>query len=181
MKPTAIGSLWIATCLTACASTTDRAVGLEFQAYPAGVVSGLRAERALGVRDLLFARVAWNDTDRRDFGEHDDERGGGPGGGVGWSRFLRADRTGWRYGARVDLWDLEIDWRDRAPAQRSGATEVLVLQPALELGYRWRIPNSAWLVDLTASVGLELNLDTSGEDVGEGPIGLIGLSVVRGI
>jgi len=154
---------------------------LELQAYPAGVLAGVRFERDLGARDLVSARIAWNDTDRRDFGEHDDERGGGRGGGVGWSRFLRADRLGWRYGARVDVWDLEIDWRDRSPTQRSGSTDVWVLQPAVELGHRWRLFDSAWRLDLNASLGVEINLDTRGEDVGEGPIGLIGFSLTRSL
>ena len=158
-------------------SSSAPTFGVELQAYPAGVISGLHAEYPLTERDVLTARLAWNATDRRDFGEHDDERGGGPGGGLGWRRFLGPERSGWLLGGRVDLWSLAIDWEDDAPTARSGTTDVLVLQPSLEAGYRWRLGRSRWCIDLTGSLGVELNLDTDGEDVGEGAIGLLGATL----
>jgi hypothetical protein len=162
-------------------ASSASAFGIELQAYPAGVIAGLHGEYALSERDVLTARLAWNETDRGDFGEHDDEQGGGPGGGIGWRRFLGAGRSGWLFGARVDVWQLEIDWEDDLPAAREGTTDVLVVQPSLEAGYRWRLGDSRWTFDLTGSLGVELNVDTDGEDVGEGPIGLIGATLTYGL
>ena len=156
------------------------AVGIELQAYPAGLITGLHAEHALNERDVISARLAWNATDRGDFGKHDDECGGGPGGGLGWRRFLGVGRRGWLFGGRVDLWALEIDWKDGPPASTEGTSDVLVLQPSLEAGYRWRLGDSRWRFDLTGSFGLEINIDTHGEDVGQGAIGLLGVTLVYG-
>ena len=151
------------------------------QAYPAGVIAGLHAEYALSERDELTARLAWNATDRGDFGEHDDEHGGGPGGGLGWRRFFGPQYTGWLFGGRVDVWALKIDWKDSSPASRQGETDVLVVQPSLEAGYRWRLGDSRWRLDLTGSFGYEINVEVDGEDVGEGPIGLVGVTFTYGL
>lgn len=172
-----------AACAASCSTTdgarrsaTPFAVGFEAQAYPAGVITAARAEFPLGAHDALTARLAWNETDRQDFGEHDDERGGGGGGGIGWRRYFGAQRDGWLVGGRVDLWALEIDWEDESPASE-GRTDVLVLQPSAEAGYAWRLGDSRWRLELTASLGVEINFDTDGEDVGEGVIGLAGFAV----
>ena len=155
-------------------------LGLELQAYPAGVITGLHVQRSLGERDVLTFRAAWNATDRQDFGEHDDESGGGFGGGVGYRRWLESDREGWMWGGRIDLWDLEVDWEDDAPSASKGTTDVLVLQPTIEGGYSFGLGESAWRCDVVAAFGFEINVDSDGEDVGEGPIGLLGVTFVRG-
>lgn len=161
--------------------TSKLALGLEVQGYPAGVIAGVHLQRQLGERDALTFRLAWNETDRRDFGEHDDETGGGFGGGVGYRRWLAPDREGWMWGGRLDLWDLEIDWVDDPPSAAKGRTDVLVLQPTIEGGYSWNLGDSAWRCDLVAGFGFEINVDTNGEDVGEGAIGLLGVTLVRSL
>jgi len=147
--------------------------GGEIQVYPAGVIGAGRASVALSQRERLLFYVGYNLTDRGDFGEHDDEEGGGPGFGLAWRRYFSGvDRDGWYAGARADLWFLEIDWRDDEPA-RSGRTDVLVLQPTAVGGRAW-----VWddlVLDLGLALGAEVNLDTDGEDVGEGAILLGGL------
>jgi hypothetical protein len=149
--------------------------GVEVQAYPAGVIPGIQARHRLTNADTITFRIAANITDRGDWGEHEDESGDGWGGGVGWRRAQSGDldTDGWWYGARVDLWDLSIDWND--PGARTGKTDVLVLQPTVELGYGWTT-KSAGRFELGAGIGVEINVDTTGEDVGEGTIFLVGLT-----
>ncbi len=149
----------------------------EIQAYPAGVIPGLQLRRYPTSEDMVYFHVAANLTERNDWGEHDDESGSGFGGGVGWRRSLASipGGTGWLYGARVDLWSLEIDWRD--PGPREGTTDVLVLQPTVEAGYGWTL-NSGSRVELMIGLGAEINVDTDGEDVGEGTIALVGITFI---
>lgn len=147
--------------------------GGELQVYPAGVIATARLEQNLGPDEAVSYRVGWNETDREDDGEHDDEEGGGPGVGVGYTRWLEEDRRGWFWGADVDLWQLDIDWRDDSPPEE-GSTDVLVLQPTARGGYSMAA-GAGWRVDWTVSLGAEINVDTDGEDVGEGAILLLGV------
>lgn len=156
-------------------------IGVEVQAYPAGVIPGLHLQLPVGLDDgqFLTLRLAANITDRDDFGEQDDEEGSGFGGGVGWRSYLEPGRAGWLIGARVDLWSLDIDWTDDPgqPTEVSGTTELLVLQPTVEAGYGWNL--GGWRVELMAGLGFEINVDEDGRDVGQGPIGLVGVTLVR--
>ena len=154
-------------------------VGLEVQAYPAGVITGVQARTPVSDDSEVTYRLAYNATDRQDFGEHDDESGGGPGLGVGYRHYFGPDHSGWLVGGRLDLWILEIDWEDDPPATPlEGTTDVVVLQPTLEGGYSLPL-NDDWRFDVTLAVGAEINVDEDGDDVGEGAIGLLGFSFVR--
>ncbi|QDU83822.1 hypothetical protein Pla163_09230 [Planctomycetes bacterium Pla163] len=162
------------------------ALGAEVQMYPAGVIAGLHARTEVGAGEFITARIAANVTDRRDFGERDDEEGAGWGGGLGYRRYFdqtvtgREDSgSGWLWGARVDLWELEIDWIDGpgTPGETRGSTDVLVLQPTVEIGYGFDL-SSGWRGEIVLAAGLEINLDEDGREVGEGPIGLIGFTLV---
>ena len=158
-------------------ASLPHAIAPELQAYPAGIIPGLQLRRQATSQDTVFMRVAANITERNDWGEHDDESGSGFGGGFGWRRSLAGvpGGTGWLFGARVDLWSLEIDWRD--PGPREGTADVLVLQPTAELGYGWTFASGSRL-ELALGLGAEINVDTDGEDVGEGAIALLGLTYV---
>lgn len=149
--------------------------GVELQVYPTGLIPGLRYEWQIREQDVVFARLAYNFTERSDFGEHDDESGGGAGIGFGWRHWKDRMSQDWHYGARLDIWTLDIDWRDNLPSLRTGETDILVLQPSAELGYSWLKPDGS-RVDLTAGLGVEINVDTDGEDVGEGIIALFGVT-----
>ena len=157
--------------------SSDTRYGFELQAYPAGVVGALRLEQPIGDDEAVSYRVGWNETDRRDWGEHDDESGGGAGLGFGYTRWLDTSDAGWFWGGQLDLWALDIDWRDDSPAA-SGATDVIVVQPTLVGGYTVASQGD-WRLDWTASLGAEINVDTDGEDVGEGAILLIGLRLTN--
>jgi len=151
-----------------------RAVGLEIQGYPAGVV--VDGFHATAVSDRMGMRflAGWNFTDRRDFGEHEDEHGGGPGLGLAAWRWSEAWRAGWGIGARLDLWWLDIDWQE---GDRRGETEVLVLQPTVRVGHGWGLRERTMRLELSLSLGAEINVDTRGEGVGEGAILLAGVAV----
>ena len=151
--------------------------GPESQAYPAGVIVGLQGQWALDEHDVAIARAAVNVTERQDFGEHDNEDGEGFGLGVGWRRYADSGQQGWLYGARLDLFYLDIAWRDdlASGGTRRGSTDVTVLQPTLEGGYAWRL-DEHWSFDLTVGLGAEINLNEQGEEVGDGAILLLGFA-----
>ena len=152
--------------------------GAEAQAYPAGVIVAGHVQYALADEQALTFRVGYNFTERGDFGEHDDEDGGGPGFGVGYRYdFAAPGENGWLLGGRLDLFFLEIDHETDLPPA-SGTTDVVVLQPTIEGGYGWWLRNGR--VEVTLAGGAEINVDTDGEDVGEGAIGLLGVTYLWG-
>jgi hypothetical protein len=166
--------------LVACASPTRPSwLGIETQVYPAGVIPAVQARWETDPRSEVLVRAAANLTDRQDYGEHDDERGGGGGLGVGWRRYREPSQQGWLYGVRLDVWRLEIDWTDLPgePGETSGETTIWVAQPSLEGGYGWRLSEGLRL-ELALGLGAEINVSTDGEDVGEGAILLFGATLL---
>ncbi len=180
-----IGLALLLTSFYSCAATEARdgtsserpmSFGAELQVYPAGVIVTGHARHTISETDSLYLRAGYNITDRQGFGEHENEEGDGPGLGIGWRRNVSpgADE-GWLYGARMDLFFLEIDWED---PMRSNASDIVVLQPAIEGGYGWNLGGGR--IELTATFGVEINIHTDGEDVGEGAIGLLGVTYMFG-
>jgi hypothetical protein len=145
-------------------------LGAEIRVYPAGLMPSIRAEFDLGTGGLLLGQIGYNATDRRDWGEHQDESGGGFGLGAGWLHPLSGR---WIAGVRVDYWWLAIDWTDPG---REGSSDVGVLQPTVNAGYRW--PAGNWDLEATLAIGGEFNVRTDGEDVGEGWIVLAGFGAL---
>lgn len=149
--------------------------GLELQVYPTGYIADVRVAAYEEGRNACSIYAGYNLTDRRGNGKRDDESGGGPGIGVGGRRYETARQTGKMYGLRFDVWSLEIDWREKAV---EGTSDVIVLQPTLEAGYAWRFMEERLRVETAVSIGVEWNAKTDGPSVGEGPIGLFGVSAV---
>jgi len=160
-------------------ASTERSLwlGAEVRAYPAGVIPALYGEKPLSEHGVLTFGLGANLTDRQDFGEHEEEDGDGFGVGVGYRHYFGERLDRWFLGGRVDLWSLSIDWRD--PPGASGTTDVLVLQPTVEGGYGFRL-GERWRLNVFAAGGAEINVDTDGEDVGDGAIGILGVSCVFG-
>lgn len=155
-------------------------VGLSLQAYPAGQIGVVYGTFTLQENHSLGVHAGYNRTRRQDFGKHDNEQGGGPGFGARWRYYPNARQAGLHVGARMDLWFLDIDWRWDDPTDKplpEGTTEITVLQPTTQLGYGWLIASNRLAVEATVSLGLEINVETQGEPVGEGAILLGGLSI----
>ena len=152
-------------------------LGLEVQAYPTGIIPGLRIQKAINEKGMLHLRGGYNLVDHRDLGEHEDETGGGFGGTVGYDHFIQTDYSGWFFGPRVGLWFNSIDWKDNIGEANElrGTSDIIVLQPTLEAGYRFQLGSGDIYLAPTAAIGMEINVKTDGEDVGQGAIFLIGV------
>jgi hypothetical protein len=88
---------------------------------------------------------------------------------------------GWFVGARLDVWSLKIDWKDNRgkPNRRNGSSNIWVMQPSADFGYGFRVDErSRWNVFVAG--GAEINVSTAGKSVGQGPIGLVGVSWIYG-
>ena len=88
---------------------TNSSLVFEFQAYRTGIIPGFTYERFFSNKDAWHLRAGFQVIRHEDFGEHDDERGNGFGGSVGYRRYWS---NGLSVGGRVDLWSNELDWTD---------------------------------------------------------------------
>lgn len=153
------------------------AIGLEFQAYPTGLIPGIRVDRTLGVKSAAHLRVGYNWVRHGDAGVHEDERGEGFGATLGYRRFFKAGPKSFFAGIRCDLWSNQLEWKDQIGQadEVSGISKILVLQPTLEGGYLFASESGCY-VSPSLAFGREINIKTEGEKVGEGFILLIGIS-----
>ena len=149
------------------------ASGLEIQAYPAGFTGTGRLTYPIGTKLTWTFHVGVNITDRRDWGEHDDESGSGVGFGGVVRYFFNEEGSGFHAGVRNDLWFMDIEWMQNTG--QMGFSDVIVWQPTAQFGYTIVPANSQLLFDFTLSFGQEINIDTTGDPVGQGPILLGGI------
>ena len=150
-------------------------IGIEFQQYPTGTLSGITASAGWTDHHLFSVRLGYNALDHQDFGVHDDEKGGGFGGSIGYSYHFSSNYSKWMLGARTDLWFNEVDWQDNMGTNLlEGTSKVTVLQPTAMIGYVFRIKEN-FILTPTLAFGAEINIITKGEPVGEGAILLWGL------
>ncbi|MCB0625730.1 MAG: hypothetical protein KDC43_17875 [Saprospiraceae bacterium] len=155
-------------------------LSFEFQAYPTGLLPGIRLERGFDDHHALHLRAGYNWVRHRDLGEWDDERGGGFGGTLGYRFYLGEGRQNWFFGARSDLWFNQIDWQDLdddGNLLAEGTSDIVVLQPTAEAGYLFTFGNDSWLFAPSLGFGLEINVQTEGEEVGQGAILLLGFTL----
>lgn len=147
----------------------QNSIQLETQAYPAGIIPGVRFDFNIGNNSYLTSRIGYNFTDRQDFGKNDNEEGGGPGFGIGYVRsdFISSDLS---VHIRTDLWFMDIDWRDSqticgtvSPCFEqgiNGTSEIIILQPTV--GIEYMIPSSTNLfLKPSLSFGYEINIKTN--------------------
>ena len=153
--------------------------GLEVQGDLAGFITGVRGDFVFSPHWSGNLRAGYNFARRRDLGEHDDETGGGPGLSFGARYYFRENYQGLFLGFRSDLWLMDIDWEDEIPnaEPEMGTTDITVVQPMAEGGYTFLFGQGGWSVSLKVSLGFEVNVKTKGEEVGEGPISLLGLTL----
>lgn len=148
-------------------------IGPEYNYYPAGHILGVQTEYAPKDNHHSFnARIAYNKTVRWNFsGLNDDERGGGPGGSLGYRYYLTPRCRGIYLGARADMWFMDVEWMDSSENQQTGSTDITVFQPTFELGYLFHLANG-WELGTAFTNGVEINVIMDGEPVGEGWITL---------
>lgn len=152
-------------------------VDFEFQAYPTGLIPGVRLETGKG-KNAAHLRLGYNWIRHGDFGKHEDERGDGFGFSIGYKRYFKPEQKGLFAGLKNDIWFNEIDWKDDigAPNERSGRTKITVLQPTAEFGYAF-VLNPSLVISPNIAVGYEINAKTNGEPTGEGAIFLMGVCI----
>lgn len=182
MRASRLAPLFVALAVPSCMTIGDfqlESTGFDAQAYPTGVITTAKVDWSADGERELSVYAGWNEADRSDNGQHDDETGGGPGLGIGYRQYFGDQRDTWFLGGRVDVWQLGIDWVDRpgSPTERSGDTDITILQPTLVAGYRLLLGDSDWALDFSAALGAEINVITSGSQVGQGAIGLVGIGL----
>jgi hypothetical protein len=162
-------------------SSQNSMLGLDFQVYPTGILPGIQFETFFRGQNSITTKLGVNVVRHRDLGIHEDERGSGAGGTVGYKYYFAENRTGWFSSLRIDLWWNQIDWKDQigTSSEVGGASDITVFQPTLMGGHRWKW--SSFYLDAHISFGYEVNVKTEGAKVGEGPILLIGLTGSFGI
>ncbi len=153
-------------------------ISFEFQAYPTGLIPGLRIAKAFGDKNAVHLRLGANIFDHRDLGVQDEEQGKGLGFSIGYKRYLKNDHQGWSLGIRNDLWFNTVEWIDYIDLadDLTGTTKITVVQPTLELGYLLKFGKS-WIFTPAVAFGYEVNVKTEGEPTGEGAILLLGISI----
>jgi hypothetical protein len=154
-------------------------IGVEFQAYPAGLQPGIRADLGLGQRENLNLRVGYNFVNRRNWGVHFDEYGGGPGFSLGYRHYFQDGQSGLFLGGRTDFWFVDIDWVDEGPLGLFGTTETVILQPTVEGGWLFQFAGKKLAIAPNLAFGREINIVTKGEEVGQGWIFLAGFMFTK--
>lgn len=152
-------------------STTD--IGGEFQWYPAGTISGLHIAFNSQFHHSMHVRIGYNKTNRKDWGEHDEEKGQAWGGTIGYRYYFRPFPHKFFIGARTDLWRMNIDWKQ---GNQTGQTKTWTLQPTLEIGYTFFVNDQMFITPSIAN-GAEINIKTEGQEVGQGFVTLAGISL----
>jgi len=147
-------------------------IGGDFQWYPAGYMGGVHLAYNAKMHHSLTGRIAYNRANRKDFGKHENEKGGGAGFSLGYRYYFHYKPAGFFLGARSDLWSMNIDWTD---GNENGSTKTWVLQPALEIGYTFLIYDKFFITPAVSN-GYEINIVTKGNPVGEGFITQAGIS-----
>ena len=160
--------------------TSGFALSAEFQAYPTGMIPGLRADWQFRLHHSLHLRAGYDLVRHGNKGVQNDERGGGFGGTLGYRYHFRDARKGLFLGARADVWRNRINWINYGPTggqMAAGVSKIVVFQPTAEAGYRFPFGQSNWFAAPSIAFGAEINVKTQGVDVGQGAILLLGLSL----
>ncbi|KYG79025.1 hypothetical protein [Roseivirga echinicomitans] len=164
-------------CFSAAKAQSMESYGVDIQAYPAGMMFMAKTAFNLNEHNVLNTRIGYNMARRQDFGEHDNEEGGGLGLNIGFKHYLKPASSGLYYELKSSIWFMNIDWRDNKPI-RTGSTSITVFQPTAIAGYDFNL-SSKVSFGLYAEFGYEINVISSGEDVGQGGISLVGFSLSR--
>lgn len=148
----------------------------EFQAYPTGLIPGIRLEKGFAGRHAAHLRLGYNWIRHGSLGKHDDERGDGYGFTLGYKYYFRPVFKGFFAGIRNDIWWNEMHWKNNPDAidEVSGTTHITVVQPTVEAGWLFPLGDS-WQLAPSLAFGYEVNVKTEGSPTGEGAILLAGI------
>jgi hypothetical protein len=155
-------------------------IDFEFQVYPTGLIPGCKIEKGFAAKNAVHLRLGYQIIDHRDLGVQDDETGTGYGFTLGYKRYIKDGFKAWYLGIRNDIWFNQIDWKSNSasPDKNMGTTDIIVVQPTAELGYLWKLSED-WIISPSFAFGWEVNIQTEGEETGQGSILLFGLSIGR--
>jgi len=153
-------------------------MGLEIQQYPTGFLLGVRMELSLAAHHSMEMRLGYNTLDHKDFGVHESEIGGGLGGTLGYRYYFKEKKEGFFLGGRMDFWWNSVDWMDNIGSGNEvwENTKVGVFQPTAIGGYLFLLADQV-VITPTLAAGVEVNVITRGEPVGQGAILLWGLNL----
>jgi hypothetical protein len=163
---------------TVAQSENKLGVYFEFQAYPTGLIPGLRIEKDINEKSSIHLRLGYNFIRHGSKGVHEDERGDGYGFTLGYKRHFNEGHKGLFLGLRNDIWFNSLEWQDNIDNVDfvMGQTDVTVVQPTLEAGYSF-VSSNGWVVSPSIAFGFEINAKTDGSEVGEGAILLLGVQL----
>lgn len=147
------------------------------QVYPTGIITQLALDKAVGEQSFIGLRAGSNVFQHRDLGVHDDEKGQGFGFTPSYTYYFNKNRKQWNISVKNDVWWSSVDWYDMVNNEMiEGSSEIVVLQPTVDIGYSFIVGDSFVLVPSLAG-GWEWNVKTTGEPTGEGPIILVALKI----
>ena len=154
-------------------------ISVEFQAYPTGLVPGVRIAKLFKEQHALHFRLGYNWIRHRDLGVHEDERGDGFGFTLGYRQYFSPNHEKYFVGVRSDFWFNELIWKDNIGGgnEITGVSNIRVIQPTLEAGHLFLLSDGSTFVSPSVAFGFEVNIKTEGEEVGQGAILLVGLSL----
>jgi hypothetical protein len=147
-------------------------IGGEFQWHPSGTVTSLHVAFNAKMHHSVLVSLGYNKINRDENSDKDVEKGSGWGGTIGYRYYFRLLPHKFFVGARAGLWRKKIDW---AQDLQTGETTTWTIQPTFEIGYTFIINDWAFITP-SVSNGVEINMKTEGEKVGQGFITLIGIS-----
>ncbi len=148
---------------------------IEGHVYPAGVIGTIGQLFTFNQTHCFGIFLGYNNSHRQDFGKNDNEEGGGRGASLLYQYYFNNVFLGFR----TDYWSMRIDWMNEnqaEPKDQMGTTDIGVLQPTVELGYRWSLSEALSLRTSIAG-GAEINVVEDGREVGQGAIGLLRVSL----
>jgi len=150
-------------------------IGIEFQAYPTGILPGVRIEKNFAERHAVHVRIGANIFNHRSMGKHFKEEGSGYGFTLGYKRYFQPMHERWFLGIRNDIWFNKVDWiQDIGTPPYAGTTTITVIQPTAEAGFTF-VKNKFYFSPSLA-FGFEINTHTIGSPTGEGAIVLLGVA-----
>ena len=108
-------------------------------------------------------------------GTHDNEKGRGWGGSLGYRYYFSALPKGIYIGARADVWNMKMY---RTANLTTESTKVLILQPNLEAGHTFLV-NDLFFFTVFISAGQQITISSPGDkfNYGNGFVPSAGISV----